>query len=519
MGKLFLIWRLFPKIKISINKNQSLLSFLRTFYHLLLIIASLVLLLVTYFLASYIFNPNVYDTPLISRAEKVVWPQSSVLINILPTAVPISTKRLDQDSKPTFFPQRQSSQIQKSSSQSRAIISASQTSRFPLTFGVYYDDFPNTVYINQKQTTLHQDLIATAIMFPPIYQWHSYPFSPQVKRYFSQLNFNKFTGPYSAKYCLGNNCLVQKRKTLYYNQQVLNLPEIIKSADISAISISALQKRWLVGFTLRQGQNYQGVVFFFDGHKFTKINTPTPVLSSYFGLWGFGGEENDFLMIYGAYQGIAYRVQEKKLTNISRFFAIRAMNGGFQAQVIRVASQPQPTWYVYSLTLNRPQFFKLWQNDSPQILGEIFFPKIFNGGQQTLAFKLLSADSQNIRLLSQMTNSNSQLDRIFIDQGFNNIHQGILLTTPISNQMLHYRIKIQKIYQVQLKLDAVSKNQVQWLFSSNTQDWQSLIGRQYTTFNKLATPYYLKVIFPAETNRFYSPYLDSMLFSYYWRRV
>jgi len=391
-----------------------------------------------------------------------------------------------------------------------------------LTFGDFYDDFPNSVYIDASKTTLYQDKTATAVFFPPVYDWQdaASSVSAAAGNSFQPDSFNDFNGPYNDRRCLENNCLVQKNKILYYNGNILELPAELKSSDLVALSISALKKTWLVGATLKNGDTYQGLAFYFDGEKFTKIITPAPVTSPYFGLWGFGGEENDFLMIYGAYQGIAYHVYNNNLIDISSFFDIRAMDGGFKAEVIRVAFSYNVNWYVYSGTLNRPWFFKLWQNGGSEIIGEAFFNNIFSGSLSSASFKLLNTDNNQVSLLAQVQNVSGQLaDKVFTDRGFDNTGSGILITNPINNNMLDYKIAIQKVFDVNLKLDAASQKSVRFLFSSDAKNWQSIVGLQHSNFVANATPYYLKIIFPASTDRFYSPYLNSMLFSYYWKKV
>lgn len=397
-----------------------------------------------------------------------------------------------------------------------------------LTFGVYFDDFPNSVYIDKQRTSLYWDETATAIFFPPVYDWREADSSlyAQGDNYFSNLALNYFAGPYNDRRCLGNNCLEQKGDNLYYNGQILAWPPALNSADIVAVSISALTERWLVGVTLKEGGNYRGRVYYFDGRQLTEIKTPAPLTSLYFGVWGFGGEESDFLMIYGAYDGIAYRVRGDRLTNISEFFAIRAMNQGFKAEVLKVGQGLNTTWYVYSSTMNRPRLIKLWQNRSSEIVGEAFFPNLAEGSAlstaQSATFKFLSSDTAGINLLAEIKNQDgSSARKVFRDRGFDNSSAASLVTIPISNDGANSEIIIRKIAQAKLGLDAGSKTFVKYLFSADCQTWRDLPSEKNVDFITPALQHFcLKVVFDGAGfegggAKFYSPYLSSMMFNYY----
>ena len=393
-----------------------------------------------------------------------------------------------------------------------------------VSFGSYFDDFPNSVYIDKKNSSLYYDETATAIFFPPVYDWQdansSVFFSgsnTSPANYFADQNLNNFDGPHNDKRCSGSDCLEQNNSDLSFNGQKINLPNFINKGDIVAISISALSKRWLVGITLNQGGEYRGLVFYFDGNKFTEIATPSPVKSKYFGLWGFGGEESDFLMIYGAYDGIAYRVRGDNLTDISKFFAIRAMNKGFKAEVIRTVRSGDINWYIYSSTLNRPWFMKLWQNGTSEIVGEAFFPSLFASDTSSAVFKYLDNNASSINMLAEIKNKDGGVSgKIFRDYGFINNAEATLVTVPITNDGNNSKIIIKKIEKAKLGLDVGSQAQVKYLFSADCLTWRDLPFEKNVDFlSEPLNSFYLKVIFLGQKDRFYSPFLSSMMFNYY----
>ncbi|MFA6995587.1 MAG: cupredoxin domain-containing protein [Patescibacteria group bacterium] len=524
-----------PRLISKSNRHKKII-FSKIIFWVLTVIFLFCLYVATYFVARYCFSR---PSKQILSSSSLISSTSSVRSDSLPSSTPSNTS--NTPTAPTtlissiinFFAPSDKSDDSSEPTSPDSLPSAANSfvndqSNFSdpdwtLTFGVYSDNFPNSVYIDQSRTTLYQDDLATAVFFPPAYDWQNADSSSRISNagYFSGLSFNDFSGPYGDRRCLGNNCLELKNSDLYYNGKILTLPDSLISANIAAVSISALTKRWLVGVTIKEGEkNYRGRVFYFDGSKFTEIITPAPVISSYFGPWGFGGEESDFLIIYGAYEGIAYRVRGNKLTDISRFFPIRAMNNGFKAEVIKTVYGTNVNWYVYSSTLNRPRFFKLWQNRSPEIVGEVFFPDFFNNTPRSAAFKLLNIDNKHIGLLAQIKSVAGQTtDKIFTDYGFNNSSTGILTTVPVSNYTGISNIIIKKIYDVKLDIDPGSQSAVQYLFSIGGREWHSLVGADGTDFAIPADPLYLKVIFSSSTDKFYSPYLDSMLFSFYWKNI
>ena len=474
------------------------------FYRVLTILFIIGILAFTYFLAYYIFYPAPEVDSFISNIKHL-------------EGRSVGTGHLPQQASKTVSSPEAVSVV--GSAESKATVAVPGAG---LTFGDQFDNFSNAVYINQTQSSLYEDTIATAIFYPPIYSWKdaSGALSSNALNFFNPPAFNDFMGPYQDRKCLANDCLIQTGNDLYYKGQKLVLPAALQSGNLKALSIDTLNTRWVVGATLQTAGGYLGLAYYFNGRQFTQINTPAPVQSAYFGLWGFGGSDHDFLMIYGAYKGLGYHVNNNTFTDISSFFSYRAMNNsGYRPEIIRAAVGSDVNWYIYSATLNRPWFFKLWQNGTPHIVGEAFFNEIFSGSLKSAAFQLLSADSSRITLLAKTVDANGHLlNKLFIDQGFNNSAPGILVSKPLDNSLLNYQITIYKIYDVNLDLDAGSKADTKFLFSNDGQNWQSLIGKARTDLVFPATPLYLKVVFPAETNRFYSPYLNSMLFSYYWQK-
>jgi len=388
-----------------------------------------------------------------------------------------------------------------------------------LIFGSFFDTFSSSAGINLSKTNLYHDETAAAVFYAPDYSWQPAAATP-----FSAADnlpaFNNFTGPYTDRRCLAADCLKQTGNELSYNGQALALPAGIKAADIAAVSLGSLTKRWLIGFTLHDGDKYRGEVFYFDGATFTPLLTPAPILSSYFGLFGFGGEEDDFLVIYGAYEGIAYHVQGEAVTDISKFFSIRVMQeNGFKAEVIRTAAGSNINWYVFSATLNRPEFIKLWQNRTPEIVGETIFTNFFTAGDESAFFKLTAAKADRIILAAKIKNNNAYSEYVFTDRGFKNNRPGVLVFNPIAHDGATSSGAIKKIAASRLDLDAGSAPLAKFLFSADGQKWQVIPAGQNVDFLTPAVKqFFLQVTWPAFADKFYSPFLEAVLFDYYCRK-
>ncbi len=375
---------------------------------------------------------------------------------------------------------------------------------------------------DSNKTDLYFDNLTTAAMFPPDYSWQviAKPISPDIENYFNTINFNNFEGPYRDSRCIKSDCLNQEGNDLNFNGLALNIPPEVQGLDIRAVSISALNKIWLVGYTIKDNNSYRGEVFYFNGQTFTKIVTPEEIISPYFGLFGFGGNENDFLIIYGAYNGIAYHVEGGNMSNISKFFSMRMMAGGFKAEVIRTAYLDNINWYIYSSTLSRPHFLKLWQNRGTEIVGVTAFDRLLNGGPESVALLSTSAEIDKVTLEARVKTRSGYVWATFTDRGFNNASEGIVTTIPLAHDGLSSKIIIKKIANSYLDLDNSSRPFVNFLFSIDGQNWQGIpLGRDLDFVAPETTFYFLKLIFSPYQDKFYSPFLDSAFFDYYAQKV
>lgn len=409
--------------------------------------------------------------------------------------------------------------------------------RSNLLFGSLYNHFVSTARLDLTNTDLHRDMIMTAMVFPPDYSWTPVAESAvgaSEKDYFSSLNLNNFnpsTGTahdYYERRCVSGVCLEQRGESLYYQGSLLQPPSFIPADQIVAVSIGATTSRWLVGFTLRGEKDYVGRVVYFNGTGWQEVLSGG-LTSQYFGRFGFGGDDNDFLVIYGAYLGQAYRLRAGQVTDISSFFSYRVMNSGFKPEVIKSGSGTRSTWYVYSLSQGRPRLVKLWQNNSSEIAGALVFSSSMLPVGDLEGFNLkIRGDSAvasggSIDILGQMQNKKGEKSWWLLrDQGFHNKNTRQVLTATTAHNSTAIPISIQNIDLSRLDMDATSRDLVKLWFKPATAagpqpgDWRLVpLGEKMDFATEFMSHYVLRVTFEAVADKFYSPFLSAMSFNYY----
>lgn len=390
-----------------------------------------------------------------------------------------------------------------------------------LIFDSFFDSFANDYQIDSSRTNLYRDNSAAAVYFPPEYTWgpaDSATISENESE-FGQLSFDDFSAPAYEKRCLKNKCLEQRDGKLYFDGQLINFPKDVEVSKIAAISLGVLDSNWLVGITLKEGESdYSGKVYYYDGKNFSALGMNGKVGSPYFGIFGFGGKDTDFLVIYGAYKGIAYRIQGENILDISQFFDYRLMNGGFRPEVIRAEGGGRVNWYVFSLTATRPHLIKLWQNKEGKIGGEMEYQDIFSGGGEETSFALLETGADKFSLLAKIDREGNYEWKVLNDYGFKNQSDGVLFFTPV---IYDKPVTLQKIANSSLGSPDLLCSEGKLMFSLDSGYWQTIpLGQALNSefcFSSVEK-FFLKVDLPAQTDKFYSPFLNEVLFDLYYQK-
>ncbi|TSA45916.1 hypothetical protein D4R51_01020, partial [bacterium] len=171
-----------------------------------------------------------------------------------------------------------------------------------LIYAGYTDLFSGVGGLNQSETTMHRDNVTTAFMFPPSLEWSEKSGSSVAPDFLSACIGG------STALTTGGSCLSAKGTVLTLDGSPIKLPV---AGDIRSVTVDAVGNAWAVGVVLKESGGYSGYAYLFDGKNFTPIfpNGGKAFNSQYEGKWGFGGTADDFLAVYGAYQGKGYRIR------------------------------------------------------------------------------------------------------------------------------------------------------------------------------------------------------------------
>jgi len=284
----------------------------------------------------------------------------------------------------------------------------------------YFSDlFSSFAWLNETSTTLFLDENTTALVFPPVYEFLPSYEVPPAKNNNNELCLNS-TG--------SRRCLKTSGKILYFNNKKINLPQEIVKENILKITVGALKTKWLVGIVTGRNFDERGFVYFFNGENFSPLitkNTEQKIEPQYGRKGGgiyFGGEDDDFLILYSGYDGRAFYYHAGKLKNVSNFFGLRVTSEGFAANILRADNSRGSVFYVCSETENKPKLIKIWSNQPGELMGSLdFSPLLFEDSRESLSAdcRLLNS-GQPIKVGIAVKTGNDIEDFIFTDQGFDN---------------------------------------------------------------------------------------------------
>lgn len=292
----------------------------------------------------------------------------------------------------------------------------------PLILSSFSDLFSGTGWLDEVKTTLYQDEMVTALTFPPRFEME--PIGT------AEVEFRERRVDGSDMLCIWNDCLVERNGALFFvpfverhayadARYALPLPASVASLKILSLSIGKLETVWLVGAVVEpaglpagEAGEYEGHVFVFDGARYSPAldAAPAPLASRYPGTLGFGGADNDWLVVYGGYEGIAYRIRGNDrssiITNHSSLFGIRVMENGFAPLVLRskiencgLKIENCTVWYIGSMTEGKPKLIKLFENGDGVIAGALDLTRdVFPIGTNAAALAVDGAGRRVVKL-------------------------------------------------------------------------------------------------------------------------
>lgn len=246
--------------------------------------------------------------------------------------------------------------------------------------GSFSDIFSGTAWIDEEKTTMYRDNAVGAFFFPPDFVWKS----AGDARVIEELK-NETPAGELERTCLGKKCLVMHETKLFLEEENKSIPVLYPgSSDKKTIrvAISALSSKWLVGVTQSEGGNFSVRIYRYNGSEFEDIYSDGRVAftSPKEGFLGLGGTDNEWIAFWSGYEGQALRVRfGGEPENISGFFGIRLMQGGFLPLVTRVASRESVDWYVWGVGEGNPRMIKMFEALDGEIGGVIdFTPFLFD---------------------------------------------------------------------------------------------------------------------------------------------
>lgn len=333
-----------------------------------------------------------------------------------------------------------------------------------------------------------------------------------------------------------------------YNENYFKsfLPKELREGKIFSSSFTTLRndnkELSLVAFVfenqLGDKKAYSSYVFIFDGNKLIPILTEIDLSSDYSGYLAFGGEPDDFLMVYGGRLGFAFRVKnindKTEFYDLSRFFGYRVMSNSFKPGIIKANCGSSVCFYVFKKNNDSAELIKLWDNkglDSEGMSGALVVSNFLKMPQGQVTFSLLEVDENKVALLADLGGGNyKRLD----DYGFKN-KKGAFINFKEAISLKEKPLFLIKNFSASFKLDDYSlsndKSIAAFVFEyektnnegifTNARDifpntsWRQikLDGSDFWT-KKPLTDFSLWLSFLPQEDKFISPFFDGLDLSF-----
>lgn len=362
------------------------------------------------------------------------------------------------------------------------------------------DGYSSTVYLDEASTDMYLDENISAFSFPPLY---SFSFEDTFQ---DDSNLVKLISPSSL-----NNLASLPRP----------LPKDLIGKNIITARVSSLDKKRVASFLFEEGGQERAYIYFLNNNnQYSPIidtDSEEKILTKH-GKGGgsvvVGGDDDNFIILYSGYEGIAYHYLEGELYDISRFFKINAMDGGFLAHIFKQGKGSESAWYILSQEEGVNKLIKLWQNGtkhikgaidlSPQLIANLKGEKIegYNFKENKIEIFLAGVESKAL---------------VFRDYGFDNSRERIVVSKNINNK--NYPVYEALIKELSLSLDSnenyfekkFSDNLVEIYLGDSLDALEKIKPRQKIKFQGDKKQVFIKMTFYPKLNDIkYSPWLDSI---------
>jgi|GEM_PF-1536588 len=375
----------------------------------------------------------------------------------------------------------------------------------------FTDLFSGVGWLDVSKTNMYHDRITTAFTLEPNFTWKQISHQSIPGDIFIKDQNN------NRRRCINASCLEKRGVALFLNGMEISLPYEMRVKEIQNVSIGTIGNEWLVGIVVKEKNRYEGWMFFYDGKTYTRVfgDANAPFLSDYEGVIGGGGTKENWIAVYSAYEGQAYHMREgKPFQNISKFFGIRAMNGGFYPAVIRSGEGVDARWYVYSLNTDRATLLKLFQDGTDgDIRGIVDFTQhIIQNKFSRASFALVETRGGTSVLEADVTTTggNNELWQ-FIDEGFKVPQIARVASINLNN----YPAEVWSATVVDAEVFE-GKSHVEFALSNDGTSWIPTRPGETVRFPDPTNRFlFWRAIFtPEDSARFSSPYFDRIRVDY-----
>jgi len=378
-------------------------------------------------------------------------------------------------------------------------------------FTSFSDLFSGTAWFDKSRTSLVRDPSAMVFTFQPnisltnlgsCSNLHS-----QCQSIDNQLNINQV--------CINKKCLMIKNDQLIYQQKQVVLP-VNGQAKLLNLSISPLGDRWFIGGVQQLAEKqYQPLAWLFDGQEFRVINLLAsdnhPAQSQHLGYLSAGGQTNSFLILYSAYDGLAWQVNGSEVRDLSHFFGIRINVGGFRPKIIYTGQGKNTTWYVFNQGDQPVRWLKFWQNGTDWIEGVLDLSNRLPTDSQSAHFLASIFDNS---LKAKIVNNQGQAHLWLInDLGFISSGDGQIVSV---NLAFYNKVKPRIIGA--LVADALggwSGFEQEWYLSVDGQHWQAVNIGERLDFSKPVEQLWWRWRVLPSTDQWQSPCLRMITVHYF----
>lgn len=353
------------------------------------------------------------------------------------------------------------------------------------------DSFFNSYQIDWEKTNMHYDEEVTALTFKPLYEFKKVETCSSP---FCGLDEDKNNS------CLNGYCLSVVGNTIYYKNNKINNPSDLKEKDILKVGVNLLQTKWIISFIFSEdGQERVYLYFFTDGEFIPLINQniPLEIKTTYGrgnGNVSVDGDDDHFLILYSGYEGIAFLYNKGIWQDLSDYFNLRFIDGGFKAKVIKSGEKENTTWYVCSDEGSRAKLMKLWQNNTLQIQGALDLSSVI--GRDEIRCSLEEEKQLKIAKTGELFS--------FEDRGFDNSHDYFYQSVDLND------LKGKRMYEASLDYQVINTQQDLYHLetSSDKINWYNGLSG-VVVFPEKGSGIYFRVNFKSRDNN-YSPWFSNL---------